>query len=97
MLFGRPFTRTQAQGAGDFYDATAAGSKIVMKVLGIRLVPAAAAATAQITDQDGTVLANLAAPANGPADEVKVAIAAVGKVSLAAIAGAGSSVTVYME
>lgn len=90
----RPFRRTSA---GDFFDATTGGVKPIIKVLGIRLVPAAAAATAQVTDADGLVLADLSAGANGPSDEVNIPIAAAGKVTLATLVGAGAAVTVYLE
>lgn len=89
-----PITRTLAQGAGDFCDA-GLGAGAVGVAMGARLVAgAAAAATAQITDQDGTVLYNLAATA-GSWDESTIPVRFVRKASLAAITGAGSSVTFY--
>jgi len=99
IIGGRPFRGTQAGGATDLYDADPANAndRLKITVLGARLVPAAAAATAQLVDSDGTVLADLAAPANGPADEVTVPFIAVGKVRLGAITGAGSAVTIYVQ
>jgi hypothetical protein len=90
----RPFKRTTA---GDFFDTTAGGAtKNVFTVAGMKLSAGAAAATAQITDGNGTVLADLAAPING-ADWQDIPVLAEGKVSLAAIAGAGASVIVYVD
>ncbi len=86
----RPFRRTTV---GDFFDPDGSPT---FTVVGMRLAAGAAAASAQVTDGDGTVLADLAAPANG-SDSVNVPVAAVGKVALAAIAGAGAIVTVYVR
>ncbi len=87
--------RTQAQGPGDFFD-TQANAGAIVQVLGARLVAGSgAAATAQITDQDGTVLYDLAA-VQGSSDESVIPVRAVRKVALAAISGAGAAVTVYI-
>lgn len=89
----RPFKRTTT---GDFYDAgDAAGNKPVISVASIRLVAAAANATAQVIDGNGTVLADLAAVI-GTSDSIGFPIIAHGKVNLAAITGAGAIVLVYI-
>jgi hypothetical protein len=91
----RPFRRTSA---GDFYDTASGGTatKIPVVVKGAKLVAGAAAATAQITDANGTVIAELSAPANG-ADWLDIPVLAEGKVSLASLTGAGAICLVYVE
>lgn len=93
-LHSRPFKRTTT---GDFIDSgDAAGNKPVINVRAIRLVSAAADSTAQVTDGNGTVLADLTCLAK-TVDEVRIPMLASGKVTLAAISGAGASVAVYIE
>ena len=87
-----PLRRTTT---GDFFD-NGSGQGATVRVSGARLVAAGAAAAAQITDQDGTVLYDLAAPANS-ADESVLEVRAVRKVTLASISGASAAVTVYVE
>lgn len=93
-LGGRPFRGTTTGGAGDLYDSGFAG--LVGVCLGAKLVAAAAAATAQITDSDGTVLFEMSAPVNG-ADWQDVPVQFRGKVRLNAIAGAGAAIVVYIQ
>lgn len=88
---GSPDRRTST---GDF--ASTASAKGVNVLMGARLVPAAAAATAQITDATGTVIADLAAPANGPADELHIPVRFTGTLTLFALSGASAVVDVYI-
>lgn len=87
----RAFRRTTT---GDF-TALLTGAGAVGRITGARLAAASAAATAQITDANGTVLADLAAIVNG-SDELDQEVVFEGKVTLAAISGAGASVIVYV-
>lgn len=87
-----PLRRTTT---GDFFDA-GAGEGAAVIVIGARLVTNGAAnASAQIVDNDGTVLYDLAAIA-GYADECYVPVRAVRKVTLGTLTGAGAAVTLYL-
>lgn len=98
MRGARPFKRTQATGTGDMYDADPANAndRLAITMLGAKLVAGGAAATAELQDANGTTLALLSAPANG-ADWLDVPVIAEGKITLAAIAGAGSTVLIYVD
>lgn len=91
---GRPFRGTQAGGAVDLFDTGIAG--YVGTLLGVKLVAAAAAATASLTDADGTVLAEMSAPANG-VDRLGTPVTYSKKVRLNAITGAGASLIAYIQ
>lgn len=93
MSTTRAFTRTTT---GDFPGAGVSGSGAFGTVVGARLATAAANATAQIVDANGTVLYNLSAIA-GYADECDIEVRFEGKVTLGAISGAGAAVTVYVS
>ena len=81
---------------GDF-TALLSGSGAVGRCVGARLAAGAAAnATAQVTDANGNVLYDLAAP-QGYADESGMNVQFEGKVTLGAISGSGASVIVYVE
>jgi hypothetical protein len=69
---------------------------LVATMLGAKLSAGAAAASAQLVDADGTVLGDLAAPANG-ADYLDIPVKFRGKVRIAAIAGAGAIVNAWIE
>lgn len=86
----RPFRLT---GVGDAYDP-GANQKIPITFTA-KLVAGGAAATATITDANGTVCAELSAPANG-ADWLDIPVQAEGKVRVNALAGAGAIVMVYV-
>lgn len=82
-------------GAGDFVDL-GAGVGAIGQCLGARLVAgAAAAAVAQIVDQDGAVLYDLAA-VQGSSDEALIPVRFVRKISLGTLTGAGAAATVYI-
>jgi hypothetical protein len=87
---GLPDRRTST---GDFATTTSGAGR--QTLLGARLIPAGAAATAQLTDANGTVLVDLAAPANGPADECHIPILFTGKVTLGTLTGAGAIVDIF--
>lgn len=88
----RPFRVTTT--ATDAYDSQQAG--MVGTMLGAKLTAAAAAATAQLVDADGTVLADMAAPIGG-ADWLDIPVAFRGKVRVLTLTGAGAMVNVYIE
>lgn len=92
MHGGRPFRATVA---GDMFVANTGSERPTLTLLGAKLAAGAAAAAATLTDQDGTVLAELVAPANG-GDWLDIPVAFVGKVRLNAISGAGAVVMVYV-
>lgn len=89
---GRPFR--SAVTATDLYDTGSA--TIVGKLLGAKLSAGAAAASAQLVDADGTVLGDMAAPANG-ADYLDIPVLFRGKVRLGTLAGAGAIVNAWIE
>lgn len=91
---GRPFRGTTAVGAADLYDSGVTG--YMGTLVGAKLVAAGAAASATLTDQDGTVLAEMSAPANG-ADWFDIPTLFSKKVRLNAIAGAGASLVAYVR
>lgn len=94
MEFGyRPF---RATAAADMFVANTGSERPTMTLGGAKLVAGGAAATATLTDQDGTVLAELSAPANG-ADWLDIPVMFVGKVRLNALAGAGAIVMAYVK
>lgn len=87
----RPFRVAAA--ATDAYVSAATNVAFLVKA---RLVAAAANATATLTDANGTVLAELAAPANS-CDWLDVPVIAEGKVRVNALVGAGAVVMVYVK
>lgn len=86
----RPFRVTAAA-----TDAYVADGKVPIRCKA-KLVAGAAAATAQLVDADGTVIAELAAPANG-ADWQDIPALAMGKVRVNTLTGAGAIVMVYVN
>ena len=88
----RPFRITTT--ATDAYVADAT-SKVIL-VVKAKLIAGGAAATAQLTDQNGTVLAELSAPVNG-ADWQDVPVRAEGKVRVNTLTGAGAVCMVYVN
>lgn len=87
----RPF---RAAAVADMFDTAQTG--YVGVLAGAKLVAGGAAATATLTDQDGTVLAELSAPANG-ADWHDIPTLFNRKVRLNALAGAGAVVMAYVK
>jgi len=91
MRGGRAFRRTTT---GDLFDP-GASDRHAGTLLGARLTAGGGAATAQLQDANGTVLADLAAPANS-SDRVRTPITFEGKVTLAAVSGSPTSVMVFV-
>jgi hypothetical protein len=89
---GRPFRVTAT--ATDAYDSGHAG--LAGTMIGAKLIAGGAAATAQLVDADGTVLADLSAPANG-ADWLDIPVIFRGKVRVGTLTGAGAIVNVWVE
>lgn len=89
----RPFRVTAT--ATDAYVADA-GSKVILLVKAKLVAGAGAAASAQLTDVNGTVVAELSAPAAG-ADWLDIPVRAEGKVRVGTLAGAGAVVMVYVN
>lgn len=90
---GRPF---RAVAVSDMYDPGAGAQAAPGKLMGAKLVAGAAAATAQLTDSDGTILADFSAPANG-ADWLDVPVWFRGKLRLNVLTGAGAIVNTWIE
>lgn len=89
---GRPFRVTAT--ATDAYDSGNPGMAGVM--VGAKLTAGAAAATAQLVDQNGTVLADLSAAING-SDSVSSPVIFMGKVRVGSLTGAGAAVNIWIE
>lgn len=89
---GRPF-RVMAT-ATDAYDS--GNPTMVGTMLGAKLSAAAAAATAQLVDADGTVLCDLTAAITG-ADYLDIPVLFRGKVRVGTLTGAGAIVNVWIE
>lgn len=89
---GRPFRGTAA--ATDLYDT--GNAQICGTMVGAKLCAGAAAAAAQLVDADGTVLGDLAAPANGEG-WLNLPVAFRGKVRINTLTGAGAIVNVWIQ
>lgn len=94
MDSGKAFRKVTADGVSDIFDTGMPGQVGVL--LGAKLTAAAATATAQLVDADGTVLADLSAAAT-TSDALNTPVQFRGKVRLAAIAGAGAILNVYIQ
>lgn len=87
---GQPFRGTAV---ADLYDSGMPG--LVGTMVGAKLTGGGAAATAQLVDANGTVLADLAC-AIGAGDYADIPVQFVRKVRLGAISGAGAIVNVWI-
>lgn len=77
-------------------DAYVAAGNVAFMIKAKLVAGAGAASTAQLVDANGTVLAELSAPAAG-ADWLDIPVIAEGKVRVGTLTGAGAIVMVYVN